>query len=163
MIYIGIDPGKSGAMAVISGPGVEDNGKVLDILNFDLEAYRECLVRTLKLEYSYSNFIFVPYKIAIEQVHAMPGQGVTSMFHFGENFGQICGLLTGLGLKYECVTPMKWKKCMGVSSDKQTSIQRALEYFPDAPLMKSKRSRVPDNNRAEALLLALFGRDYITK
>lgn len=144
--YVGIDPGKSGALAIIDA-----DGKVR-IVSFDLKEYRGILMsKIIHLDRE-------QYTIWIEQVHAMPGQGVTSMFHFGENFGQICGLLVGLGLEYNLVTPAKWKKSVGVTHDKETSIIKAEELYPEAPLLRTSRSRVPDNNRAEALLIAYYAR-----
>lgn len=144
--YVGIDPGKSGALAIIDA-----DGKVR-IVSFDLKEYRSILMsKIIHLDKG-------QYTIWIEQVHAMPGQGVTSMFHFGENFGQICGLLVGLGLEYNLVTPTKWKKSVGVTHDKETSIIKAEELYPEAPLLRTSRSRVPDNNRAEALLIAHYAR-----
>ena len=144
--YVGIDPGKSGALAIIDA-----DGKVR-IVSFDLKEYRSILMSKI------INLDRDQYTIWIEQVHAMPGQGVTSMFHFGENFGQICGLLVGLGLEYNLVTPAKWKKSVEVTHDKETSIIKAEELYPEAPLLRTSRSRVPDNNRAEALLIAHYAR-----
>ncbi len=144
--FVGIDPGKSGAIAIIN------EGDIEVVENFDLDLYRRVLVEKIV------HLDRKQYKVFIEDVHAMPGQGVTSMFHFGENFGQICGLLTGLGIQYEKVTPAKWKKCLGVTSDKQTSINKAMELFYEPPLLRTSRSKVPDNNRAEALLISEYAR-----
>lgn len=144
--FVGIDPGKSGAIAV-----VEDNF-VVEIQNFDLLTYKMVLQKYVLTKDKDT------YAIFIEDVHAMPNQGVTSTFHFGENFGQICGLIMGLGLKYEKVTPQMWKKELRVTHNKQTSINRALELYPSAPLLRTKLSRTPDNNRAEALLISHYAR-----
>ena len=144
--FVGIDPGKSGAIAIIN------EGNIEAVENFDLDLYRKLLIE--KIVHLDRN----QYKVFIEDVHAMPGQGVTSMFHFGENFGQICGLLTGLGIQYEKVIPSKWKKVLGVTSDKQTSIDKANELYFDPPLFRTIRSRVPDNNRAESILIAEYAK-----
>ena len=144
--FVGIDPGKSGAIAIIN------EGNIEAVENFDLDLYRKLLIE--KIVHLDRN----QYKVFIEDVHAMPGQGVTSMFHFGENFGQICGLLTGLGIQYEKVIPSKWKKVLGVTSDKQTSIDKANELYFEPPLFRTIRSRVPDNNRAESILIAEYAK-----
>ena len=154
MRFVGIDPGKSGALAMI-----DDNREIRVVRNFDLDGYGQDLRAHILFDAVFHQDSF-KYKILIESVHAMPGQGVTSMFHFGENFGQICGLLKGMNLEFDVVTPMQWKKSMGVTADKQSSINKALELFEDPPLLRTSRSRVPDNNRAEALLIAEYAREH---
>lgn len=144
--FVGIDPGKSGAIAIIDEDGIEE------LENYDLYLYRKILIEKI-VHLSKSQ-----YSVYVENVHAMPGQGVTSMFHFGENFGKILGLLVGLGIEYQLVFPAQWKKSMGVTSDKQTSIDKACELYFEPPLLRTPRSKVPDNNRAEALLIAEYAR-----
>lgn len=141
MKFIGIDPGKSGAMAVIN------YFEVLDIIPYDVDVY----IKALK-QYTSDD----QYHIYIEQVHAMPGQGVTSMFNFGQNFGVLKGILCGLGLRYEEVTPQKWKRAMQVTSDKKSSILHAKQLYPEVSLKRTRRSKVDDNNLAEALLIAHY-------
>ena len=141
MIYIGIDPGKSGALAVIS-----DDGAV-SVVPFDTDTY----VATLR---------YVPgqTRAVLEHVTAMPKQGVTSMFHFGENFGYIKGLLEANGIPYELVRPQKWKKEFGITGDKNSSIAVCKRLFPGVSLRRTERCRKDDDGMAEALLMAEYAR-----
>lgn len=141
MTYIGIDPGKSGAMAII-------NGKMVTTIPFDEEAYADALARVDE-----KNAFAI-----VERVSAMPGQGVTSMFSFGENYGFIQGLLTAYNIPYELVMPRVWKKEFGVTSDKNTSIAVAKRLFPDVSLKRTERCKKDDDGIAEALLIAAFAR-----
>lgn len=140
MTYIGIDPGKKGAMAIIRGPGD------YTLVPFDNEAYNRELLRV-------DNAL-----CALERVGAMPGQGVTSMFSFGENYGFIQGLLTANAIPYELVTPQRWKKAFEVTGDKNTSIAVAKRLFPGVSLRRTVQSRKDDDGMAEALLLAEYAR-----
>lgn len=140
MVYIGIDPGKSGALAVIS-----DDGSV-SIVPFDPETYKETL-----------RYASGPTRAVLEHVTAMPKQGVTSMFHFGENFGYIKGLLEAFQIPYELVRPQKWKKEFGIS-DKNSSVECCKRLFPGVPLRRTERCRKDDDGMAEALLMAEYAR-----
>lgn len=94
----------------------------------------------------------------VEHVHAMPGQGVTSMFSFGENFGFIQGVLSSFGIPFELVHPRKWKKEFSITSDKNTSIEVCKRLFPDVSLLPTDRSRKESDGMAEALLMAEYAR-----
>jgi len=96
-----------------------------------------------------------PYAFAIvEQVGARPGQGVSSMFRFGQAYGTILGVIGALAIPICHVSPAKWKKALGLNSDGEASRARAIESWPThAELFARKR----DHNRAEAALLALYG------
>lgn len=94
----------------------------------------------------------------LERVNAMPGQGVVSMFSFGENFGWIQGVLEANGIPYELVRPQAWKKAFGITADKNTSVQVAKRMFPNAKLLRTERSRKDDDNIAESLLMAEYAR-----
>lgn len=142
MIYIGIDPGKSGAMAVIAA-----NGRVY-ITPFDQERYRAELEK----------WRYGEPRCCLERVGAMPKQGVNSMFHFGENYGFIQGLLTAYSIPYELVTPQRWKREFGVTGDKNTSIAVCKRLFPDVDLRRTERCRTDDDGMAEALLMAEYAR-----
>lgn len=142
MNYIGIDPGKSGAMAVIwDGGGVE-------VFGFSTENYKRTL-SDLELE---------ECRCCLERVGAMPKQGVNSMFHFGENYGFIQGLLTAYSIPYELVTPQKWKKEFQITGDKNSSIAVCKRLFPGVSLRKTDRCRKDDDNCAEALLMAEYAK-----
>lgn len=141
MIYIGIDPGKDGALAVISQEGEPD------IIPFSPDAYRAVLSHMPR-----------ECKCCLERVGAMPKQGVSSMFHFGENYGFIQGLLTAYSIPYELVTPNKWKKEFQVTSDKNSSIAVCKRLFPGVSMRKTDRCRTDHDGMAEALLMAEYAR-----
>lgn len=144
MIYIGCDPGKSGAMAII------EECWEPTIIPFSTDGYKEALKGVTRAT---DNAI-----CCLERVGAMPGQGVNSMFHFGENYGFIQGLLTAYSIPYELVTPNKWKKEFQVTGDKNSSIDVCKRLFPDVSLRKTDRCKKDDDNMAEALLLAEFAK-----
>lgn len=96
------------------------------------------------------------YSVAIEQVHAMPKQGVSSMFRMGQGLGLWEGICAGMGLPVELVPPQRWKKAMlsaGGGSDKGVSIARAQQLMPEAAEFLTRKK---DDGRAEALLIALW-------
>lgn len=140
MIYVGIDPGKSGALAVIS-----DDGSV-SVVPFDPGTYKATL-----------RYAAGPTRAVLEHVTAMPKQGVTGMFNFGENFGYIKGLLEANEIPYELVRPQKWKKEFGIS-DKNASIEVCKRLFPYVCLRRTERCRKDDDGLAEALLMAEYAR-----
>lgn len=142
MIYIGIDPGKKGAMAVIF-----DGMDEVTLVPFDEREYTNVL----------RNLSGQPVKACLEHVTAMPKQGVTGMFNFGENFGYIKGLLEANEIPYELVRPQKWKKEFGIS-DKNASISVCKRLFPRVCLRRTERCRKDDDNMAEALLMAEYAR-----
>ena len=142
MICIGIDPGKKGALALI-------RPEEISVCRFDRETYREML-----LSVSENKCV-----CALEHVGAMPGQGVTSMFSFGENFGWIQGVLDAFQIPYELVRPQKWKKEFSVTADKNSSIAVCQRLFPNVNLIPPK-CRVPHDGSAEALLLAEYARRH---
>jgi crossover junction endodeoxyribonuclease RuvC len=155
MKFIGIDPGVNGAVAVLT----EDHAKVFDIPTFWVtkgqkrrQAYDLPAFFTLLARLTVSGVVAV----TVEDVHAMPGQGVTSMFSMGYGVGLIHGHLTALRIPFELVTPQRWKKEMlaGVATkDKKAAYVKASRLFPHIDL-----GRRSDQGRAEALLIAEYGR-----
>lgn len=143
MIYIGIDPGKKGAMAMIS-----DLTKERALIPFDETVYAKVLKECIGKEAT----------ACLEHVGAMPGQGVTSMFNFGQNFGYIKGLLEAFQIPYELVRPQKWKKEFSITGDKNSSIEVCKRLFPGVSLRRTDRCRKDDDGFAEALLLAEYAR-----
>ena len=143
MIYIGIDPGKKGALAAIDEGG--EYVKTWDSLLF-LEYCRN-IYRTGKKAVA-----------CVEKVGAMPGQGVTSMFNFGKNVGYIEGVLETLGISYQLVPPQKWNKEFSLGSDKKQSIEVCKRLFPDISLRRTDKCRTDDDGMAEALLMAEYAR-----
>ena len=94
------------------------------------------------------------YKVVIEQVSAMPGQGVTSMFNFGQSFGILKGICSAMQLSMHFVRPAKWKKHYNlINSQKDASRTRAIEIFP---YFSSQLSKKKDSNKADAILIASF-------
>ena len=146
MTYIGIDPGKGGALAILN----EDGSSI--IYPFSEEGYKEVLA-----DYSTENFQ-CRAKCCLEHVGAAPKQGVVSMFHFGENFGFIQGLLTAYEIPYELVRPQKWKREFSITSDKNQAIDVCKRLFPNANLKRTNRCKKDDDNMAEALLMAEYAR-----
>ena len=143
MIYLGIDPGKSGALAYITEDGA------VNVFKFDDGLYTYTL-RQIAAQ--------GPAVCCLEHVSAMPGQGVTSMFHFGENFGFIQGLLFAYGIRFELVRPQKWKKEFSITGNKNSSIAVCKRLFPDVSLLPSERCRKDHDGMAEALLMAEYAR-----
>lgn len=144
MTYIGIDPGKDGALAVIS----ESGG--VQAVPFDPETYRSAL-----------RAVSSPAIVCLERVSAMPGQGVTSMFSFGQNFGYIQGLLEAFEIPYELVRPQKWKKEFGISGKNQ-SVEVCKRLFPGVSLRRTERCKKDHDGMAEALLMAEYARRHLS-
>ena len=153
MKIIGIDPGLSGAIAII-----QDN-KVLGIYNMPVMAEGKKnkrqinsaqLVNIIK-ENTKSN---EDIAVVVEQVNAMPGQGVTSMFNFGQTFGAIKGVCAALKLPIFFVRPSKWKKYFElINSSKDSSRTKVIEMYPSLSSQKKKKK---DVNKSDAILIARF-------
>ena len=93
-------------------------------------------------------------KVVIEHVTAMPGQGVTSMFNFGQSFGILKGICSAMQLSVYFVRPAKWKKYFNlINSEKDASRTRAIEIFP---YYSSNLSKKKDSNKADAILIASY-------
>ena len=153
MRIIGIDPGLNGAIAVLQ------NNKVIEIHDVPVmtdgkknkrQLNSAQLVKLLKDSFQdEANTVVV-----VEQVNAMPGQGVTSMFNFGQTFGSIKGICAALNLPIFYVRPAKWKKHFNlINSEKDVSRTKVIEMFPK---ISNKLSRKKDNNKADAILIAQY-------
>jgi crossover junction endodeoxyribonuclease RuvC len=93
-------------------------------------------------------------KVIIEQVSAMPGQGVTSMFNFGQSYGILKGMCSAMQLPMYFVRPAKWKKYFGlINTEKDASRTKAIEIFP---YFSSNLSKKKDSNKADAILIASY-------
>lgn len=141
MIYIGIDPGQKGAMAIIWKHGA------IEIVPFSSEGYRDALAECPPME----------CRCCLEHVHSMPKQGGRSTFNFGANFGIIQGMLIYGRFPFELVAPQKWKKEFSVTKDKNTSIAVCKRLFPNVALRRTF-GRKDDDGYAEALLMAEYAR-----
>lgn len=142
MTYIGIDPGKDGALAVLCEGGLGS------VVPFYPDAYKSLL-----------GAVNGPALAVLEHVGAMPGQGVTSMFSFGENFGYLKGLLEAFEIPYELVRPQRWKKEFGISGKNQ-SVEVCKRLFPGVSLRRTERCKKDHDGMAEALLMAEFARRH---
>ena len=153
MKIIGIDPGLTGAIAVL-----KDN-KVLNIFEMPVMAEGKKnkrqlnsahLVKLLNDNISKEEEV----SVVVEQVNAMPGQGVTSMFNFGQTFGAIKGICAALGLPIFFVRPSKWKKHFElINSSKDSSRTKAIEMYPS---LSNDLSKKKDVNKSDAILIAKF-------
>lgn len=144
--YIGIDPGKDGALAIIREGGVL-------VIPFGVEEYRDTLMAFLSGS--------MAAVCCLEHVSSMPKQGVTSTFNFGVNFGFIQGLLTAYSIPYELVRPQKWKKEFSLSKDKNASIAVCHRLFPSVSLRRTERCTKDHDGMAEALLMAEYARRHL--
>jgi hypothetical protein len=150
-VVMGIDPGVSGAVAFyhIAAPS---RIAVDDVPLVGGEINTAELARLIR--------IHRPSIAVIEKVSAMPGQGVVSMFNFGRSYGDVRGVIGALDIPLHFVTPQKWKKHFGLTSDKEQCRLRAIRIFPHAA--ESFKLKKHDG-RAEAALIALYGAEILLK
>ena len=159
MDIIGIDPGITGAVACIYKNGTV---AIWDTPSIEVKKGKKRKNEYLPAEMAkllfdlYGGPDFDPMHAFIEQVGAMPNQGVTSMFNFGKGYGMWIGILAALEIPYTFVTPQKWKKeLMQGMSDKDASRLRAQQLYPTiSDQLKLKKH----DGRAEAILIAEYGR-----
>lgn len=153
MYYIGVDPGKSGGIAIVDGLGnVYVSQMLLAGKNLDVVAIKNWIIENSRLKYEQ------PSLACIENVHAMPGQGVTSMFKFGFVTGIMHGIFGTLEIPMHLVTPQAWKKkiLVGTKKDKTAAVEYCRRVYPNISLLATKRSRVPHNGMADALCIARY-------
>ena len=156
MIIFGIDPGVSGAISVL------ENKKVIEVFDMPTmidgkKSKRQVngaqVTNIIKEKLDENKEIIV----VVEQVNAMPGQGVTSMFNFGQSFGVIKGISSALSLPIYFVRPTKWKKHFNlIKTNKDASRTKVIEVYPE---ISSKLSRKKDSNKADAILIARYFND----
>ena len=159
MLIIGIDPGISGSICFLK------DGRILDVVEMPTmtegkknkkqvngsQIYNEIKDRTEKID---KNDI----KVVIEQVSAMPGQGVTSMFNFGQSFGILKGICSAMQLPMYFVRPAKWKKYFNlINSEKDASRTKAIELFPS---FSNDMAKKKDANKADAILIGRYFLDH---
>ena len=155
MLIIGIDPGITGSICFF------EDGKIIDVVEMPNMAEgkkNKKQVNGAQIYYEISlrikNLKKEEIKVVIEQVSAMPGQGVTSMFNFGQSFGILKGICSAMQLPMYFVRPAKWKKYFNlINSEKDASRTRAIEVFP---YFSGQLSRKKDSNKADAILIASF-------
>ena len=155
MLIIGIDPGITGSICFF------EDGKIIDVVEMPnmaegkknkkqvngAQIYYEILLRIKNLKKE-------EVKVVIEQVSAMPGQGVTSMFNFGQSFGILKGICSGMQLPMYFVRPAKWKKYFNlINSEKDASRTKAIEMYPS---LSNDLAKKKDVNKSDAILIASF-------
>ncbi len=155
MLIIGIDPGISGSICFF------ENGRIIDI--FDMPSMSEGKKNKRQvngaqiyneISLRIKNHEKENIKVVIEQVSAMPGQGVTSMFNFGQSFGVLKGICSAMQLPTYFVRPAKWKKYFSlINSQKDASRTKAIEIFP---YISSQLSKKKDANKADAILISSY-------
>ena len=155
MIIVGIDPGIVGAICFFS------KGNIINVIDMPTMAEgkknkKQVNGRQIFNEISSIKKTFVnqTFCVVVEQVSAMPGQGVTSMFNFGQSFGVLKGVCAAMQLPIFFVRPAKWKRHFDlINSQKDSSRVKAIEMFPK---FSSMLSRKKDNNKADAILIANY-------
>ena len=155
MLTIGIDPGISGAICFM------EKGKIIEVIDMPSMAegkknkkqvngsqiYNEILKKVNEIKNS-------EVRVVIEQVSAMPGQGVTSMFNFGQSFGILKGICSAMQLPVYFIRPAKWKKYFNlINLEKDASRTKAIEIFP---YFSSNLAKKKDSNKADAILIASY-------
>jgi crossover junction endodeoxyribonuclease RuvC len=156
VIIFGIDPGVSGAISVL------ENKKVIEV--FEMPTMIDGKKNKKQVNGSQvTNIIKGRLKdnkeviVVVEHVNAMPGQGVTSMFNFGQSFGIIKGICSALSLPIYFVRPTKWKKHFNlIKTNKDASRTKVIEAYPE---ISSKLSRKKDSNKADAILISRYFND----
>ena len=158
MIIFGIDPGVSGAISVL------ENKKVIEV--FDMPTMIDGKKNKKQVNGAQVTNIIKErldsekekeIAVVVEHVNAMPGQGVTSMFNFGQSFGVIKGICSALSLPIYFVRPTKWKKHFNlIKTNKDASRTKVIEVYPE---ISSKLHRKKDSNKADAILIARYFND----
>ncbi len=162
MLIIGIDPGISGAICFM------ENGRIIDVIDMPSMAdgkKNKKQVNGSQIFNEISRYTkdksIIDIKVIIEHVSAMPGQGVTSMFNFGQSFGILKGVCSAMNLSMHFVRPVKWKKHFNlINSSKDASRTKAIEIFPYFSVNLSKKK---DANKADAILIASYFEETFIK
>lgn len=143
-IFVGVDPGRNGGFAAIVGHEIL-------VMAWDDKEFVKAMAASVGNDYNYVTAF-------VEKVSAMPKQGVTSMFNFGKSAGFIEGVLAGLAIPYQLITPKTWKKEFGLGSDKAESIKVCERLFPNISLFRTDKCKKKHDGMAEALLIAEYCR-----
>ena len=156
MIIFGIDPGVSGAISILEDKKiieVHDMPTMIDGKKNKKQVNGSQVANIFKEKIDTKREI----SVVVEHVNAMPGQGVTSMFNFGQSFGVIKGVCSALSLPIHFIRPTKWKKHFNlINTNKDASRTKAIQIYPE---ISSKLSRKKDSNRADAILIARYFND----
>ena len=141
-----MDPGQKGGYAIIAQ---SETGQAVFTYPWDDTLFVKEMIALTKIEKS-------GIVAAVEKVGAMPHQGVSSMFSFGQSFGYILGVLAACGIPYQLVPPRVWKKDFGLNNDKAKSIDVCKRLFPGVSLLPTERCRKESDGMAESTLLACY-------
>ena len=156
MIIIGIDPGISGAISIVENKKileVYDTPTMIDGKKNKRQINSAQVTNIIKERLNKDKEVVV----VVEHVNAMPGQGVTSMFNFGQSFGVVKGICAALNLPIYFVRPTKWKKHFNlIKTNKEASRTKVIEIYPE---ISGKLSRKKDSNKADAILIARYFSD----
>ena len=155
MLVIGIDPGISGSICFFQ------DGEIIDVVEMPTMTEGKKNKKQVNGSQIYNEILNVirdiekkEIKVIIEQVSAMPGQGVTSMFNFGQSYGILKGICSAMQLPMYFVRPAKWKKYFNLlNSEKDASRTKVIEMYP---YIASEISRKKDSNKADAILIAKY-------
>lgn len=151
MIVVSADPGMKGGLAILNTTSGIALAAPMPTIGKEID-YR-------KIHEAFTTS--TPDLIVIEKVHAMPGQGVTSMFNFGLGYGALVALATVSATRLVLVTPQMWKKHVlaGTNKDKNAAIQFCNHTYPSVNLILP-RCRTPHDGIADAICLAHYGLHY---
>ena len=156
MIIIGIDPGITGAICILENKKVVEvyeTPTMIDGKKNKRQVNGAQVTNIIRERLNVNKEVVV----VVEHVNAMPGQGVTSMFNFGQSFGVIKGICSALSLPIYFVRPMKWKKYFNlIKTNKDASRTKVIEIYPN---ISSQLSRKKDSNKADAILIARYFND----
>ena len=155
MRHIGIDPGLSGAVAVLTDDSLQIHD--MPVMTVDRNGKAKRQVSANELAELLNLYAGKDCHVYVERVSAMAGQGVTSVFSFGRSFGMIEGILAALKMPVTFVAPATWTRAIGRSPGKDASRARAMELFPNYEYFFK---RVKDDGRADAALIAHWGRKH---
>lgn len=144
-VYVGVDPGKSGAMAIIMPDGTVCSEEYTGPL---------CYCKTIR------GIADRPHSIVVERLFARPGamSSAKANFELGRCVGELETMFAMMSVGFQAVTPQAWQKEFGVSGDKETHIQMARQLFPGVSLKRTTKCKVDFDGFADALLMALFGK-----
>ena len=162
MLIIGIDPGISGAICFM------ENSKIIEVIDMPSMAEGKKNKKQVNGSQVFNEITkhikdkeLNEIKVVIEHVSAMPGQGVTSMFNFGQSFGILKGICSAMNLSMYFVRPVKWKKHFNlINSSKDASRTKAIEIFP---YFSKNLSKKKDANKADAILIASYFEETFAK
>jgi len=157
LIVFGIDPGVSGALSIYENKKLKE---VIDMptMSEGKKNKKQINAAQLSLEIKQRINGSSETAVVVEHVTAMPGQGVTSMFNFGQSFGVIKGICSALTLPIYFVRPVKWKKHFNlIGSSKDASRTKAIELFPS---FSNDMAKKKDANKADAILIGRYFLDH---